>query len=135
MKTHCKRGHPLTGNNLYVKGDYYGCRLCRTAQSTASKRRNPEAVKNTVLKRSYGITLDEREAKLARQDYRCAICKERLDDPHVDHDHETQQVRDLLCRTCNLAVGYVQEDILIAESLVFYLKRWKSSEKSCPLCL
>jgi hypothetical protein len=125
MKTHCKLGHPLAGDNLYVRGDYRGCRVCRNAHSTASKHRHPDAVKNTVLKRTYGLTLVEREEKLARQDYRCAICKERLDDPHVDHDHETNQVRDLLCRTCNLAVGYVQENILIAEALVSYLMKWK----------
>jgi hypothetical protein len=31
-----------------------------------------------------------------------------------------------LCRNCNLAVGNVKDDISIAESLVAYLKKWKT---------
>jgi hypothetical protein len=28
-KTHCKRGHPLEGANLYIKGDFRSCRACK----------------------------------------------------------------------------------------------------------
>lgn len=37
-KTHCKRGHPLSGANLYRKNGRRHCRACRSAN--ASKRRN-----------------------------------------------------------------------------------------------
>jgi hypothetical protein len=50
--------------------------------------------------------------------------------PCIDHDHETEQVRDLLCRPCNLAVGLLRENIATAENLVIYLKKWKSNATS-----
>ncbi len=29
-KTHCKHGHPLSGDNLYLWGTHRGCRACRS---------------------------------------------------------------------------------------------------------
>lgn len=42
-KTHCKQGHPLSGENIYLRPDSKGkhCRICRRAanQRAAKKRR------------------------------------------------------------------------------------------------
>lgn len=59
------------------------------------------ARKARQLKRDYGITLEEREA----MGNTCAICG-REENPSVDHDHQTGQVRGILCRSCNLALGH-----------------------------
>ncbi len=31
-KTHCKRGHPLSGNNLYIYRDGRDCKICRRSR-------------------------------------------------------------------------------------------------------
>jgi hypothetical protein len=61
--------------------------------------------RNLELQRRYGITEKEFDALLEAQDYRCAIClvhqnslPKRL---NVDHNHETNKVRGLLCYDCN----------------------------------
>lgn len=61
------------------------------------------SAKNTYLKRTYGITLDEYEAMQAAQDNVCAICGRppRSRSLHVDHDHKTGLIRGLLCMPCN----------------------------------
>ncbi len=45
-KTHCPRGHPFDGDNLYVKpnGDRQ-CRICRSVQSKRNNRRFRERLK------------------------------------------------------------------------------------------
>ena len=38
-QTHCKRGHPLSGQNLVVRRDGRECRVCKNMHSRASMRR------------------------------------------------------------------------------------------------
>lgn len=64
------------------------------------------------LKSRYGITLEDYEALLAKQNGVCAICEqpcktgERLS---VDHNHATGVVRGLLCRGCNFRLGQIEK--------------------------
>lgn len=72
---------------------------------------SPEKQRNRNLQRKFGITAEEYDAMLAGQDGLCAICG--TDSPQrstsnyfaVDHDHETGEVRGLLCSPCNIALG------------------------------
>lgn len=64
--------------------------------------------RKSYLKRTYGISLEEYDAMLAAQGGGCAICGSPGRDYislHVDHDHETGDIRGLLCFTCNNALG------------------------------
>ena len=55
-----------------------------------------------ALKRKYGMSIEEYDARLTAQGGVCLIClrpsKKVL---CVDHDHETRKLRDLLCDKCN----------------------------------
>jgi hypothetical protein len=70
--------------------------------------RNPDGQTNMALKSKFGITLEQYNKKFEAQKGLCAICgnpeptNKRL---AVDHDHETEEVRDLLCSRCNPGLG------------------------------
>lgn len=67
------------------------------------------------LRQRYGITVAEYEAMYEAQGGVCAICGQSETGIHyrtqeamrlaVDHDHETGQIRGLLCRHCNMGIG------------------------------
>lgn len=75
------------------------------------RRRRSELYRNNrkcVLKKKYGITWEDYECLFEAQQGCCAICsKERGDGPMlaVDHNHETGEVRGLLCGSCNRGLG------------------------------
>jgi hypothetical protein len=77
------------------------------------------------LKKLYGITLEEFDAILLSQGSRCKIC--RTDDPGktgywcVDHCHNTDRVRGILCNPCNLALGYVKDTPATLKAMIRYL--------------
>lgn len=76
----------------------------------------------------YGLTHAEFEAMLARQRGKCAACSEPFTaTPHVDHCHKTKKVRALLCRRCNLAVGFYEK---YAQMVVAYLKLCSPQERA-----
>ncbi len=75
-----------------------------------------------------GFTQELFESRLAGQKNLCAICKISLDVgvPHADHDHKTHKQRGILCRKCNLGIGYFNDDPVALESAIEYLKKWKA---------
>lgn len=78
------------------------------------------------LRKDYGITYQDKQNMLEKQEGRCGAC--RSNDPfdrtwHVDHDHATGRVRELLCRKCNLALGCADESIDRLRALICYIEK------------
>lgn len=74
----------------------------------------------------YGLTSEDYEEMLKRQNGVCAICCQH--DPSgkllsVDHNHKTGVVRGLLCTNCNTAIGKLQDSSVIAYQAARYLER------------
>jgi hypothetical protein len=84
------------------------------------------AGKDSHLRRKYGISLDEYELMLSDQGNVCAICKENAQQKQclgVDHCHETNQVRGILCSRCNSLLGRSTDDSNLLRSAATYLDR------------
>jgi hypothetical protein len=84
------------------------------------------ADRKSYLKRNYGITLQEYDAMFEAQGGMCAICGEPRPEErtlHVDHDHETGEIRGLLCFRCNNALGDLRDDYELFQRAADYLDR------------
>jgi Recombination endonuclease VII len=95
------------------------------------RKANPRSFKNSVLKCTHGITLEQYEEMLTAQNGRCAICdtsepRGRHGVFHVDHCHETSVIRGLLCHGCNLSIGHFHHDPLILQAAIRYLGKLTS---------
>lgn len=73
----------------------------------------------------YGINIEQHEEMYRKQEGKCATCGIYQDSLVVDHNHQTGKVRKLLCKKCNLALGYVNDDPDILRNMIAYLKRNK----------
>ncbi len=73
-----------------------------------------------------GMTMERYEEMLEIQGRCCAICnrhEEELDRTLcVDHNHATGEVRGLLCRSCNVAIGLLREDTAIFRKATEYVE-------------
>ena len=88
------------------------------------KDKNPDAVKRLDargrLRYRYGLSVADLERLLAEQGGVCAICGAPPNDRplDIDHDHRCcpgvrtcgRCIRGLLCRRCNLMVGFMESD-------------------------
>lgn len=88
--------------------------------------KNPDKAKALRL-RKYGLSLVDYKAKITAQDGRCIICREIPGPPGlvVDHNHETSQVRDLLCGPCNRGIGKFRENPDHMRAAALYVERWR----------
>lgn len=87
---------------------------------------NFEKRRSYMLKYTFGISAEEYEELLEKQNYSCYIC-ERPETVFakklaVDHDHITGEIRGLLCHSCNKLVIGKQRDPNIFLKAAEYLK-------------
>lgn len=89
------------------------------------KQYDPLKQKSIRLYQAYGISLAQYNSLLEAQDRKCAICKTSAEDAprglQVDHDHRTEEIRGLLCVSCNTAIGSFRDDVVRMSSAINYL--------------
>ena len=116
-KTHCPKGHEYTEENTYVSKEKRHCRLCAKEYHTMLR-----------FKR-YGISKDEYDFLLKKQKNSCAICNtEFKDEPHIDHDHVTGNVRGLLCFACNTGIGQFYDNQDLLKKAINYLDAFSKTK-------
>lgn len=71
----------------------------------------------------YGISEEDYDALWKIQEGKCAVCDKSLDyrskGTHVDHNHDTNEVRGLLCHPCNNRVVGALENKLLSAALTY----------------
>ena len=191
IKTHCKHGHPLSGDNVVF--DSWGRHQCVTCRGEKTpeekklarqeydkqrwanrlpeteldrgkrriaqtryrenhpeenrqrqrdwKRREmldrPEHVRarnyRTGIMRRFGITAEVYKAKLAAQNNLCMLCGKPFDysnemtRPHLDHNHQTDKLRDFIHGACNLGIGHFHDSPAMCRKAEEYLLRHKEA--------
>jgi hypothetical protein len=125
--THCKCGQPVgqTPPKIGWCGSCYYKELRDRGGVDLVVRRAPYK-RAWNLKKNYGITPEKYEEILIRQDGKCAICLKRPDyNLHVDHDHQTNTIRGLLCNECNRAIGLLGDNTETLKRAIGYLMETK----------
>ena len=125
--TRCKGEKPLDDFGLsgYIKknGQHSLASLCRDCQNELR------------VERKFGVTYKEYSEILKAQDGCCGNpgCKSMIPGApgrkrfYIDHCHETGRIRGLLCHSCNLALGHVQDKTEKLNGLIEYLRNEKNS--------
>ena len=124
-QAHLKRKEGETNKDWWARK-----RLARLAA-------NPSMESDRNLKRTFNLTREQYNEKLASQNFVCAICElpETSTSPNtgtikslaVDHNHATGKIRDLLCGRCNTTIGKLNEDLILLEKIKVYLIKHKEN--------
>jgi len=80
------------------------------------------SISHYARKAKYGIMRDEYESMLVEQEGCCLICGQLMHPPCIDHDHDTDEVRGLLCVRCNTMLGMALDNPDILRSGASYLE-------------
>lgn len=79
-------------------------------------------VRDTTLRKTYGITLENYNYLLKLGEGKCNICGIKSNTSlHADHCHSTGMVRGLLCSECNLGLGKFKDNEVIMTKAIKYL--------------
>jgi hypothetical protein len=92
-------------------------------------KNNKETLKNKYLERVYDISIEDYNLLLESQNNKCKICKRKCSSGKslaVDHNHDSGEVRGLLCKNCNIGLGMFFDNLDFLENAVLYLKSTQS---------
>lgn len=125
----------VTANGLWFKcavhGEIFGDDVIYSKNGLYIHKRCKSCSKERALLRRMGIKKEHKEELLLKQNNKCAICSKRIelvfstkedDCIFVDHCHETNAIRGLLCRSCNSGIGKLKDDIALLEKCIDYLE-------------
>lgn len=110
----------------------------RDAKREADPQAHARMWRNGYIRRTYGISIEQYDALLAKQGYACALCgrehaEERRRRLAVDHDHRCcpgerscgKCVRALLCIFCNTGIGFLQESPDLIVKAATYVRQFR----------
>lgn len=107
-KTACPQGHEYA-IWAWFKAD--GSRQCR------------KCLRDRRIKELYNLTPEAWDEMLIAQSGRCGVCLDPMMDPHVDHNHATGAVRELLCVNCNNGLGRFLDSPARLRAAALYLEK------------
>lgn len=102
-------------------GKHGSCKKCHSSSSYESRKKTGKGIgkdaNRTRNLKKHGMTKVEYDNMVAAQGGLCALCGEPPSRTShgsfrlvVDHDHNTGEIRGLLCNTCNLGLGHFRDD-------------------------
>lgn len=130
MKTCMKCGvtKPLSEFHRHKYGDGFrpDCKECRRKYGRERQRK----MGRELTLRKYGIGETLYTDILEVQKGGCALCGAALDENAralaVDHDHETNHLRGILCSLCNGGLGMFRDNPELLERAAHYLRFWRT---------
>jgi hypothetical protein len=128
----CREVLPM---NMFISGivkarKYSYCSKCRNAKNDERRRKNGSEQtrrRRKNLMQRFKMSVEDYASMLESQDNKCSICgKEYISGSKrfaVDHDHSTGLVRGILCSRCNTAIGQFEDNVVLLEGAISYLKK------------
>jgi hypothetical protein len=74
------------------------------------------------IKAKYKLSMTEFQDLVVKQKGLCKICGEKKP-LSIDHDHDSDTIRGLLCNNCNTGLGMFGDSIRVLKNAIAYLKR------------
>lgn len=103
------------------------CKSCNKDRQNSSMKKwyanNKEKVYWQRKKWTHGISKEDYIVMVASQNGVCAICnKSPRTFLKIDHNHETNDIRGLLCEKCNSGIGLLGDSITVCRNAAKYLE-------------
>jgi hypothetical protein len=124
--TKCELEKPIDNFYRNKKGPLGRSSECKDC-TNARQKANYDPIKNRSknLKTRFGLSLEDYDQMLLDQSGCCKICGTNSPGNKgrfvVDHNHTTNEVRGLLCWSCNVGIGHLQDNPSILLSAFNYL--------------
>lgn len=107
--------------NLRKTNPAYKAKCAEIIKKHVSVPANHRRKQSNLLRRRYGITMDQKDELLKEQLFKCKICRKEKKRLIVEHCHKTKRVRGLTCDACNTLIGYIETYYSLLPAVFAYI--------------
>lgn len=98
------------------------CKQCSKERRIKDRKEGKYNLTGYNRFRRYGLTPEDYSKMYAEQNGKCAMPSCSGNAEFIDHDHETNIVRRLLCRFCNSGLGFFKDNPQLLREALKYLE-------------
>lgn len=128
MSKQCSKCDEVWDDDYFYKGRI--CKRCHNfynhqRRKLVGRKETPEQARKWNMKAKFGITPEEYDVMLNKQNGVCAICSNTCRSGRrlaIDHCHKTGKIRGLLCGECNNGIGKLKDDPSLLRKAITYLE-------------
>jgi hypothetical protein len=126
----------ICGVDKNISDFYSGRKTCKDCTNAAARKirvEQPERYakykkrnKGYLKEKRYGITQQQFDQILVDQNNKCKLCYSEFKnskDTHIDHCHDQNRVRGLLCNLCNVGLGQFKDNVEYMYNAIKYLNK------------
>lgn len=136
MKKVCSKCHEKKDLKEFNKrsaskdGHTARCGDCIRTKAIQTRAKRPESTRGYNLKVRFNISIDDYNHIFLKQRGLCAICHNpevnkdkngKIKWLAVDHNHDTNEIRGLLCSSCNTGIGLLGDSTETLKKAIKYL--------------
>jgi len=126
----CPTCNLIQEQDKYYPSNPWLCKSCTGEYNKRWKSNHKDGSRNHKLMYHYGITLIQYNDMFTKQEGKCSICQRHQSEfkktLEVDHCHQTNKIRSLLCQNCNKALGLLYDDLGTIQRMANYLIGYKN---------
>jgi hypothetical protein len=108
-----------------VKDEFYKSKSNKDGLQSYCKPCNLLNNRNILREKKYGVCPTQWEIMMKRCGGKCELCGNENkggDALCIDHNHETNEVRGLLCHNCNRGLGFLKDSAELVKKAATYLE-------------
>tara|TARA_R110001606_G_scaffold117945_1_gene248028 strand:+ start:151 stop:534 length:384 start_codon:yes stop_codon:yes gene_type:complete len=112
-----------TRSNGRLRGE---CKECTARIARDYRKENSQKIRLQAASNTYNISIKEAQNLYSKN--KCSICGKTPKTQKglcIDHCHKTGKVRDLLCTSCNFALGYFKDSEDTMLKAINYINKHK----------
>jgi hypothetical protein len=115
----CKKEHEQSSREIQKNNKSMSCENYKPPNWSGLDR------EDAIIRRQYGISMQEFNDLLQFQNNVCAICSKSISSlrrrMNIDHCHDTNKVRGILCSGCNTGLGHLGDNVDGLKKAIEYL--------------
>lgn len=119
----CQIEFSVLSIKVRIGGGIFCSRKCHFEFLKDNRRNEKQKKYDSILyQKKFRYKLSKSEYLKLMEIDKCMICNDQMDSKCIDHNHQNNNIRGIICNKCNRALGFFKDSIEILRNAIEYIE-------------